>query len=111
MTSTREAGDLIALDRIHLPRRTGVNGLFLKASRTFMAVQALAIIVRLVQLYRVGYRTDVLIINVSQSTHFRSVIAIEGVLRMACKTCFLFRHAMVLEVYSRDIFFIVDIQT
>jgi hypothetical protein len=108
MTAAGQTRCLIALERI---KNGHVNGVALEGARPEVAVQALAIVERVVELDRVRDRADILHINVTQAAQLGPNAAVENVIGMAGVAGFIGRNAVVLKVGGGEIVRVVHKET
>jgi hypothetical protein len=99
---------LIALEGI---KNGHVNGVALEGARAEVAMKALAIVVRRIELDRIRDRADVLDINVAQAAELGPHAAIENVIGMAGVAGFIGGNAVVLKVGGGDMVRVVHIKT
>ena len=101
MAATCHARFRVGHDRVLDRRRLVVRSDRLELPCSSMAVQAFAVAVALVEMDRVGNRSDILIVQMLQPAQLGVDIAIHCVLRVAGITCLVARDAVVLEMRRR----------
>src|SRR4029077_19822342 len=99
VASAGQTGGFIALEGI---KNGHVNGVALEGARPEVAVEALAIVVRRVELDGMRDRANVLDINVAQAAQLGPHAAIENVIGMAGVAGLIGRNAVVLKVGGGD---------
>src|SRR5262249_40715558 len=100
MTAGADAGHLVALDVVH---QGGMGCSLLKVARAQMAMQALAVIERVIELDGLLRRAYVLRVNVVQAAEFGvDAAGVEGVIGVAGITSLIMGHAVILEMDGRN---------
>ena len=103
MASGRHAGELVALDVGHGLRIGRVQGALLKAARALMAVQALTVVVRMVELDGLLRFGDILRVDMVQPLQFGAETAEDGVIGVAGIAGLIAWHTPVLKMRCRNI--------
>src|ERR1051326_1193707 len=110
VASGGQAGKLVALDIGHSLRIDRVQGALLKAARALMAMEAFAVIVRVVKLHGLLRPGDVLGINVVQSAELGFEAAENRVVRVAGVAGLIARYTPILKMCRWYIGGIIHIQ-
>lgn len=106
VTSAGDTRYLIAFELIHHWRMDFI----FKRSRASMAMQALAIVERLIQMDRIHWRCQVLDVNVPKSMQLNPDGAVHRVVRVAGVACLVGRNAMILKMGGRDMVHVVNVK-